>query len=135
MLIAAGMGEGDDALAGTALRLALVGHLGLGVQGVAVEERLRERDLAEAQVADDRALGQLRHRQPDERRQREHRVHQSLVERRQRVGEGGIEMQRLGVHRQRGEQDVVGFGDGAAGPVLVERRRARTPRTTGHAGQ
>src|SRR6478609_11849927 len=85
VLVAPGVGEGDDALPRTTLGLALVGHLGLGVERVAVKERLRERDLAEAEVADDRALGQLRHRQSDECRQREHRVHQALVERRQRI--------------------------------------------------
>ena len=45
------------------------------------------------------------------------------LKRRQRVGERGIQVQRLGVHRQRGEQDVVGLGDGAAGPVLVAHTR------------
>ena len=71
---------------------------------VAVEQRLGKGDLAEAEIADDGALRQLRHRQADQRRQREHRVDQPLVERRQRVGERRIEVQRLGVHRQRGEQ-------------------------------
>src|SRR3546814_4929406 len=32
----------------------------------------------------------------------------------------GIEMQRVRVHRQQREPDVVRFGDGAAGPVLVD---------------
>src|SRR5699024_4223310 len=31
----------------------------------------------------------------------------------------GVEVQRLGVHGQRGEQDVVGLGDSAAGAVQV----------------
>lgn len=35
--------------------------------------------------------------------------------------ECGVEVQRLGVHGQRREQDVVGLGDGPAGPVLVDR--------------
>ena len=41
------------------------------------------------------------------------------MERRLALGERRIEVQRLGVHRQRGEQDVVGLGDGAAGPVQI----------------
>src|SRR3954467_12815037 len=45
VLVAAGMGEGDDALPRTTPGLALVDHLGLGVKRVAVKERLREPNL------------------------------------------------------------------------------------------
>ena len=41
------------------------------------------------------------------------------MERRLGIGERGVEVQCLRVHRQRGEQHVVGLGDGAAGPVQV----------------
>ncbi len=42
------------------------------------------------------------------------------MEGRLRVGEGRVEMQRLGIHGHRREQHVVGLGDGAAGPVFVQ---------------
>ena len=61
-------------------------HLCLGVQRVAVESGLGNATSEKPRLRDDRALRQLRHRQPDQRRQREHRVHQPLVERRQRGG-------------------------------------------------
>ncbi|SLE70229.1 Uncharacterised protein [Mycobacteroides abscessus subsp. massiliense] len=46
-----------------------------------MEQRRGKADLGESQIADDRALGQLRDRQPDHGREREHRVHQALIER------------------------------------------------------
>ncbi|KLL96486.1 hypothetical protein NJ76_00630 [Rhodococcus sp. IITR03] len=55
MLVATGVLEGDDALPRPALRLALVDDLRLGVERVAVEERLGEGDLGESEVRDDRA--------------------------------------------------------------------------------
>ena len=57
VLVAAGVREGHDALPRPALRLALVGDHGLGVERVAVEQRFGEGDLGEAEVADDGALG------------------------------------------------------------------------------
>ena len=68
MLITPGVREGDDALPRSALGFALFGHLGLGIQRVAGEKRLGKGHLTEAEVGDDRALGQLRRRQPDELR-------------------------------------------------------------------
>jgi hypothetical protein len=36
------------------------------------------------------------------------------------LGIAVVEMQRVGVHRQQGEPDIVGFGDGSAWPMLVD---------------
>jgi len=59
---------------------------------------------------------------PTQRREGEHRVHQPLAPKtRLLCGPCRIEVQRLGVHRQRGEQHVIGFGDRPAGPVQVGR--------------
>src|SRR5699024_1303168 len=85
---------------------------------VAVEEGGWEGDFGESEVAHDRALGQLRHGQADERGQGEHRIHQPLTEG-LGLGEGRVEVQGLGVHGHGGEPGVVRLGDGAAGGVPV----------------
>ena len=118
LLVAAGVAERDDPLPRAGSRASLLDDLGLGVEGVAVEERRRERDVGEAELRDERALGDLRDGCPDHRRERPHRVHQPLAERLGRR-ERGVEMQRLAVHRERGEEDVVGLGRGPARPVQV----------------
>ena len=77
-----------------------------------MEQRCRKRDVAQSQLRHQRALRELADGCADHRRERPHRVHQTLPERlRRRVG--GIQMQCLRVHRQRREQHVVGLGRGA----------------------
>src|SRR5699024_11316338 len=62
------MFEGDDALSGAGLRVPLVEDRRLRVERVAVEEGGWEGDFGESEVAHDRALGQLRHGQAEDRK-------------------------------------------------------------------
>ena len=45
----------------------------------------------------------------------------------------GVEVHRMGVHGEQREPGVVGLGDGAAGAVLVDRRRPRNPHSSARA--
>ena len=109
--------EDHDAPLRPRLRLALLHHLGLGVDRVAVEDGPRELDLLEAEVAHRGAERGLAHGEPDGRAEREDAVDEGLAELRLR---GGVEVhvERLRVHGEAREQDVVGLGDGAAGLML-----------------
>ncbi len=110
--------HGDEALAGPALRRALGEHLAVGVDRVADEHGRRQLDLAPAEVGDG-LLAHVGDAHAGDDREREAAVDQRLLELGLR-GIGGIEMQRVLVHGQQREPDVVGLRDGAAGPVLVD---------------
>src|SRR5699024_8232090 len=120
VLVAPGVDEGDDGLAGAGAGGAHARHLGLAVEGVAVVQRVREGDLPEAEVRHEGALAELGDGCADDGGEGEHRVHQALPE----LGgaaPGGVEVEGLRVHGHGGEQDVVRLGEGAAGAVLVDR--------------
>src|SRR4029434_1831709 len=74
VLIHRAMLEGDDAPLGPRLRLALVDHFGLRVDRVAVEHRLGELDLVEAEIADGGPERRLADRHPDRDAEREQAV-------------------------------------------------------------
>src|SRR5213594_3026793 len=70
--------EGDDAPLRTRPRLALVHHLGLRVDRIAVEDGLRELDLLEAEVAHRRPEGRLADREPHRDPERQDAVDSGL---------------------------------------------------------
>src|SRR5439155_667171 len=111
--------EGDDAPLRTRPRLALVHHLGLRIDRIAVEDGLRELDLLEAEVAHRGPEGRLADREPHRDPERQDAVDQRLAELRLRRGVE-VEVERLRVHRQAGEENVVGLGDRP--PWLVAER-------------
>src|SRR5262249_56784500 len=116
VLVRRAMLEGDDAPLRPRPRLALVHDLGLRVDRVAVEDGLGELDLLEAEVADRRPERRLADGEPDADAEREETVHERLAE--LRLGGGmEVDVERLRVHRQAREEDVVGLGDRAAGLV------------------
>src|SRR5256885_12959917 len=102
--------EGDDAPRGARARLALVHDLGLRVEGIAVEDGLRELDLVEAQIPNRRAQRRLTDRKADGDPERQQAVDEGLAELGLRRGVE-VEVERLRVHREAGEEDVVGLGD------------------------
>src|SRR5207244_4408238 len=102
--------EGDDAPLWTRSWLPLVHDLGLRIEGIAVEDGLRELDLVEAQVPDRCAQRRLTNRKADSDPERQQAVDERLAELGLRRGVE-IEVERLRVHREAGEEDVVGLGD------------------------
>src|SRR4029453_10629269 len=97
-------------------RFALVDHLGLRVDRVAVEDGLRELDLLEPEVAHRRTERGLADREPHGDAEGEEAIDQRLAELRLRR-RVEVDVKRLRVHRQAREPYVVGLGDGA--PRLV----------------
>ena len=117
-LVPPGVFHRHNTLAGPRGGQPLLRHHGLRVQGVAVEQRVREGNVSHAQLRHDGALGQLRHRLAHHGGQGEHGVHEALAKGLLSTP-GRIQVQGLGVHGHGGEQDVVRFGHGAPGPVPV----------------
>src|SRR5262249_34495384 len=92
---------------------------GLGVDRVAVEDRLRELDLLEPEIAHGRAERGLADREPHGDAEREEAVDQRLAE--LGLGRGvEIDVERLRGHREAGEPHVGGLGPRASG--LVSKR-------------
>src|SRR5579871_37320 len=109
--------EDNDAPGRMRLRGPRLQHFALGVERVADEHRLGELDLFEAEIADRGAEREIADREPYCEAEREDRIYQALTE----LGlfaELGVQMQRLHVHRERGDQQVVGLGYGAPGLML-----------------
>ncbi|MBG9885495.1 hypothetical protein ABE10_02605, partial [Bacillus toyonensis] len=73
---------------------ALLGDHALGVERVAREERMREGDVAETQLSDQRPLRQLSDRRAHHGGERPHGVHQTLPEGLLLRCEGGVQMER-----------------------------------------
>ena len=79
---------------------------------------MRELDVGPAEVGDG-LLAHVGDAHADHQRHRERRGDDAAAE----LGLAAVllvEMQRVGVHGQEGEPDVVGLRDGAPGPVLVD---------------
>src|SRR2546427_5220447 len=79
-------------------------------RSIAVEDGLRELDFVEAQVPDRCAQSRLTNRKADSDPERQQAVDERLAELGLRRGVE-IEVERLRVHREAGEEDVVGLGD------------------------
>src|SRR5215468_1404913 len=80
MLVAGAVLEGDDAPLWARLRLALVHHLRLRIDGVAVEDGLGELDLLEAQIAHRGPQRGLAHGETHGHPEGEEAVHERLAE-------------------------------------------------------
>src|SRR5216684_6997059 len=89
-------------------------YLGLGGDRIADEDRFGKFGLLETQIAYCRSERQLADRKANHQPQCEDAVDQTLAELRV-LREFGIEMKRLRVHRQRREQQIIGFRNCAAG--------------------
>jgi hypothetical protein len=110
--------DADRPAVGLGLRLALLEHLGLAEQGVAVEHRGGVLELLGGQVGD-RLPADVRHAHPERQRVDERPdddVAALLRPRRVHV----VDVQRMVVHRQQAEEVIVALGDGLRRPVLVD---------------
>src|SRR5687768_5100095 len=104
------LADRDDAPALARARLTRLEYLGVRVERVALEQRARQRHLADAQRKSPAA--RLLDHQPRDRGQREEAVHQRALEfRLRRVVRVEVDLVRI-VREQR-ELDVVGLGDRA----------------------
>src|SRR5262245_17330777 len=110
MLVSGAVLEGDDAPLRTRARLALVHHLRLRVDRVAVEDGLGEFDLLEPEVAHGGPEGRFPDRQAHGDAQRQQAIDEGFAE--LRLG-GGVEVdvQGLRVQGEAREEDVVRLGD------------------------
>ncbi len=103
---------------GLGLRLALLQHLGLAVERVAVEDRRGVLELFGGEVGDRLAAHVAdRHAERQRVHQRPHHHVASLL------GLGCVhvvDVQRVVVHRDQAEEVVVGLGHGLRRPVLVD---------------
>src|SRR5215203_1499585 len=117
VLVVAGRLHRHDPHVRSAPRCALFEHLGLGVDGVALEDGGGEPNLVPPQIGHD-VLGDVGDALAGHQRDRERRVHERLAE----LGLGRVvvvEVDRGGILRQQREPGVVGGGDGAPQRVLV----------------
>ena len=101
-------------LSGPRLARAHVDHFALDVNRVAVEHGPREAHLVPAEIADRRAERGVADRDADDEAERERAVDDARAELGVLLAILLVEMQRRGVHRERAEERVVGFGDGAS---------------------
>ena len=106
-LIDSSMLERHDSSIRAAAGLSTVDNLRLTCDRVADEDGVGERRFVEAQVPESRAKRGVSHAQAHGQAEREDAVHDPLSELRTRR-EFSVEMQRLRIVRQRGEQQVVG---------------------------
>ena len=93
-------------------------HLGLAVQRVAVEDRVRVAELLGREVGD-RLAGDVADRHP-ERQRVDERPDDDVPALLRLAGVDVVEVQRVVVHRDQAEEVVVGLGDRLRGPVLVD---------------
>jgi hypothetical protein len=91
------------------------------MDGVALEEGRRKLHLGHAEIADGGAERRLVDGDADHQAEGEQRVHQRLAELALRLGEVPVDMQRLRVIGEAGEQDVVHLRDGSPDRVLEHR--------------
>src|SRR5215831_2020537 len=108
----------DDALVRTRFRLACLEDFALGVDRVALEDRMRQLHVFPAEIRD-AVDGEIDHRLAGHEREREARVHERLLEL-SMARVLGVEVNRVRIHRQTREPDVVGLRDGPAERVLVD---------------
>ena len=110
VLFDAALAYGDDAPPRTGARRARLDHLGVGIERVAFEERIRQRDLTHPEREPPAA--RLGDHHPRDRREREEAVHQRTFE----LGLRGVvrvDVDLVRIVREQRELDVVGLGDGA----------------------
>src|SRR6185312_1661844 len=119
VLVARGVLERHDPLAGSARRKPLFRHDRLTVDRVAVPDGSGEARVAEAEVRHDRPLGQVADGEPDEDGHGQQAVDKALAELGGRA-ERRVEVQGLRVHGQRGKQRVVRLAERPAWRVLVD---------------
>jgi hypothetical protein len=108
------MRENDDAVARARAAFPDLEDFALDANGVAVEHRPGESHLVPSQIADRRAERGVAHRDAHHEPQREGAVDDPGSELGVAPAILLVEMQRRRVHRQRTEEHVVGFGNGAA---------------------
>src|SRR5262245_23409931 len=117
VLVGADGAHAHEAGARPRLGVALVEDLGVGVQRVAGEHRVGQPDVGPAEVRD-RLLAHVGDAHADDQRDRERAADDALPEL-ARLRVLLVEVQRVGVHRQEREPDVVGLRDRATWAVLV----------------
>src|SRR6266850_7502013 len=113
----AGGAHGDDAVVRPRLGFALGDDFRFGIDGVAGEDRGGEAHLVPAEVGDG-LLAHVGDAHAGDDGERERGVDERPLE----FGAGAVhrvDVQRMLVHRQEREPDVVGLGERAARPVLV----------------
>ena len=104
------MRPGDDARIRPRLALAQVDALAFGAERIADEHRLREYELVVAEVRDKRSERRVVDADPDHQPEGEDRIDQRLAE--LRSGRGlMVDVQRLRIVGEGGDQQVVGLGD------------------------
>ena len=113
------MKQFDDAGIRPRLRFALADDFGGGMQGVVLENRMRETRLLHAEIGDGGAGRQIADRHADHQPEREQRIHQRLAPFGFGRAEMPVDMQRLRIQRHVGEQHVVHLRDGPVIAVLV----------------
>ena len=107
-----------DADVRSGFRFTLLEDLAPRIDGVAFEDRIREAYLVPPEVGHD-ILREVRDGLTGHERQGERRVDQRST----KLGLAGIDMvkmDRVGIHRQQGEPDVVGGEDGPAQRVVID---------------
>ena len=118
VLVHAGRLHSHDADVRARFRLARLEHLALRADRVAFEQRMRQAHFVPAEIGDG-VHRQVGHRLAGDQREREARVHERLFE----LGLARVlrvEVNRVGVHRQAREPDVVGLSDRAPERMLVD---------------
>src|SRR5207245_494140 len=112
-LIHSAMLENHDSPLRARLALPNLNNFGFRRDGIADEDRLGKLCLVKAEIADGGAQRQLADGESDHQPEREDAVDQALP----KFGVFGkfrIQMERLRIHRQRREKQIIGFGHGAA---------------------
>jgi hypothetical protein len=97
-------------------------HLRLGSQRVAVKHGRREVDILEPQVRDRGSKRETVNRHADQQAEGKEAIHYPRAKFRP-GGELLVEMERLRIHRQTAEKDVVRLGDGTGDCVLHSQSR------------
>src|SRR6266852_3621879 len=119
VLIVGAVIELDDAGSGPGVRFPLAQHFGGAMDGVALEQRMRELDLGHAQIGDRGPHREVVDRDADHQPEREQRVHQRLAPFGLLLAEMPVDVQRLRVERHVGEQHVVRLRH-RAGEAMLE---------------
>ena len=111
------MVEHDDSRVGARAALAFFGDRRFGAQRVADKDRVREARIGHAKIRDRSAERGVADRHADHQAEREDAVDDALAE----FGvlrKFGVEVQRLGIMRERAEDQVVGLRDRARDRML-----------------
>src|SRR5262249_48929733 len=110
-LIDAPMLELDDARVFARLTTPLRLHDRTYAQGIAMKYRFRKPHIGHAKIGDGGPKSRFTNTDADHQSESEQAIHQTLTEL-GLLGELLVEMKRLRIHRQRGEQHIVQFADG-----------------------